>query len=146
MIISIILREIATETGSKKCDIGRKKAERRNAVCVLIHAIASQQHHGGCSVINCIHHLLLIVSPVLSSLIHLSHVCFQHFKIQISFPGPCTEAILAVKSKQTHENSILFWLRYQELWVWHYFELLGKCVMDNGKLDALVRVVKQVFV
>lgn len=142
MIISVILREIAKETGSKNFGIGRKKAKRRNAVSFLIHAITSQQHCGGCSVINCIHHLLLIASPVLSSLIHLSHDHFQHFKLQISFPGPCTEVILAVKSKQTHENSILFQLRGKELCVWYDFELSGKCVMGNRKLDALVRVVE----
>lgn len=121
--ISIMLREIATETGSKKCCTGGKQAERRNMVCVLIHAIASQIHCGGSSMITCIHHVLLIASPVLCSLIHLSHDHFKHFKIQISFPGTCKEVSLAVKNKPTQKTSILFQLRHQELWVQHYFEL-----------------------
>lgn len=123
IIISITLREIATETGSKKCWIGRKQAERRNVICVLIHAIASQLHCGGSSVINCIHHVLLIASPVFCWLIHLSHDHFQCFKTQISFPGPCREAILAVTAKPAPKNSMFFQLRCQELWAQHYFEL-----------------------
>lgn len=97
--ISIMLREIATETGSKKCCTGRKQAERRNIVCVLIHAIASQIYCGGNSMITRAHHVLLIASPVLCSLIHLSHDHSKHFKIKISFPGPCKEVLLAVKNQ-----------------------------------------------
>lgn len=53
-----------------------------------------------------------------------------------------TEVVLAVKSKQSHEKSILFQLGGKELWAWRNFELSGKRAMDNRKLDALVRLIE----
>lgn len=48
----------------------------------------------------------------------------------------------SIKSKQMHENSFLFQLGGKELEVWYNVEISGKCVIDNRKLDTLVRVVE----